>query len=45
MESEVNHVRARYDGQSLKQEGAVRVIQVKHLPELLALQKKLNRWG
>lgn len=50
MESEVHHVRARYNSQSLKQEGAVRVIQVKNLSELLALQKKQQmgikgEWG
>lgn len=44
MESEVNHVRARYNCQSLQQEGAVRVIQVKNLSELQGLQKKQNRW-
>lgn len=44
MESEVNHVRARYDCQGLLQEGAVRVIQVKNLSELQRLQKKQNTW-
>lgn len=44
MESEVNHVRARYDCQGLLQEGAVRVIQVKNLSELQGLQKKQNTW-
>lgn len=44
MESEVNHIRARYNCQGLQQEGAVRVIQVKNLSELQGLQKKQNRW-
>lgn len=45
MESEVHHVRARHNGQSFQQKGAVRVIQVKDLAELLALQHKQNKWG
>lgn len=45
MESEVHHVRARYNSQSLKQKGAVRVIQIKNFSELLALQNKQNRSG
>lgn len=45
MESEVNHVRARYNCQGLQQEGVLRVIQVKNLSELQGLQKKQNRWG
>lgn len=45
MECEVHHVRARYNSQSLKQKGAVRVIQIKNFSELLALQNKQNRSG
>lgn len=42
MESEVHHVRARYNCQSFQQKGAVRVIQVKNLTELLALQHRTS---